>query len=104
MITQYGMSEEFGMMALETQSNVYLGGDTALMASDESAARVDKLVAQTIASAYRKAKAILETNMDKLHEISKYLLEKDTISGKEFMDILGTPKQALPEPVPVVTE
>lgn len=94
MITQYGMSDTFGMMALETQSNIYLGGDTALMASDESAAEIDKQVAGIIADAYEKAKNILSENIDKLHEISEYLIEQETITGKEFMDVLNQPAPA----------
>lgn len=94
MITQYGMSDTFGMMALETQSNIYLGGDTALMASDESAAEIDKQVAGIIADAYEEAKNILSENIDKLHEISEYLIEQETITGKEFMDVLNQPAPA----------
>lgn len=88
MITQYGMSDTFGMMALETKSNIYLGGDTSLMASEESAAEIDRQVAGIISSAYEKAKNILSENINKLHEISEYLLERETITGKEFMDLL----------------
>lgn len=88
MVTRYGMSDEFGMMALETVDNPYLGGDASLIVSAETAAKVDKVVMEIINAAHTKAKKILEDNIDVLHTAAKYLLEKETISGEEFMDIL----------------
>ena len=89
MITRYGMSKEFGMVALETVTNQYLGGDTALACSAETASKIDQEVVETVASAHDKAVAILRENMDKLHELSHYLLERETITGEEFMAILN---------------
>ena len=88
MVTRYGMSDEFGMMALETVNNPYLGGDATLTVSAETAAQVDKVVMNIINEAHEKARKILEDNINKLHAAAKYLLEKETISGDEFMDIL----------------
>lgn len=88
MVTRYGMSDEFGMMALETVNNPYLGGDSSLTVSSDTASKVDMVVKSIIDEAYEKAKNILEENMDSLHAAAKYLLEKETISGDEFMDIL----------------
>lgn len=89
MVTRYGMSEEFDMMALETVNNQYLGGDTSLMCSPEASAKIDKEVLSIIKSAHNKARQILEENIDKLHELSEFLLEKETITGEEFMEILN---------------
>ena len=89
MVTRWGMSEEFGMMALETQTNQYLGGDTSLMCSDETSSRVDAEVLKIIKTAHEKAKELLLANMDKLREISNYLLEMETITGEQFMEILN---------------
>ncbi|MDR4947603.1 ATP-dependent zinc metalloprotease FtsH [Neobacillus cucumis] len=88
MVTRFGMSEEFDMMALETVNNPYLGGDTSLMVSAETAARVDAEILKIIKSCHQNAIDILEKNKDKLHELTKYLLEKETITGDEFMSIL----------------
>lgn len=88
MVTRYGMSDEFGMMALETVDNPYLGGDASLTVSAETAAKVDRVVMEIISSAHARAKKILEDNIEVLHTAAKYLLEKETISGDEFMDIL----------------
>lgn len=90
MVTRYGMSEEFGMMALETVNNPYLGGDTSLLVSAETASRIDDEILKIIKSAHERAKQILEENKSKLHELTKYLLEKETISGEEFMKILNS--------------
>lgn len=90
MVTRFGMSEEFGMMALETMNNQYLGGDTSLLVSSETAARIDTVVERILKSSYQQACNILEENMDKLHELAKYLLEKETITGEEFMKILNS--------------
>lgn len=89
MVTRYGMSEDFSMMALETVSNQYLGGDATLACSAETAAKVDAEVLKIIKESYKKAIDILNENKDKLHELAKYLWEKETISGDEFMEILN---------------
>ena len=89
MITRYGMSEEFGMVALETVTNQYLGGDTSLACSNETAAKIDKAVVALVKEAHDKAYRILQENRDKLDEIAAHLLEKETITGQEFMDILN---------------
>jgi len=88
MVTRLGMSDKFDMMALETVTNKYLGGDASLMCSEETSAKVDEEVLNIIKSAHNKAIEILKENMTKLHELAKYLLEKETITGEEFMDIL----------------
>ena len=92
MITRLGMSDTFGMMALETQSGQYVTGDAMLVCSDQTAARIDVEVKQIIASCYERAMQILSDNKDKLHELAKILLEKETITGIEFMAALA-PKQ-----------
>ena len=89
MVTRLGMSETFDMTALETVSNQYLGGDAALACSAETATKIDKEVVEIIRTAHEKAIGILKDNMDKLHELAKYLLEKETITGDEFMSILN---------------
>ncbi|MCM2532380.1 AAA family ATPase [Neobacillus pocheonensis] len=88
MVTRFGMSEEFDMMALETVNNPYLGGDTSLMVLAKTASKVDSEILKIIKSCHQKAIRILEDNKDKLHELTKYLLEKETITGEEFMSIL----------------
>ena len=88
MITRYGMSEEFGMVALETVTNQYLGGDASLACSNETAAKIDAAVVALVKEAYDKAYGILRENEGKLDEIAAYLLEKETITGEEFMHIL----------------
>ena len=88
MITRYGMSEEFGMVALETVSNQYLGGDAALACSNETAARIDAAVIALVKEAYETAEKLLLENREALDEIAAYLLEKETITGEEFMKIL----------------
>ena len=88
MITRYGMSDTFGMMALETVNNPYLSNDASLTCSGETASKVDAEVKDLIGSAHDKALKILEENKEKLHELAKYLLEKETITGEEFMEIL----------------
>lgn len=89
MITRLGMSDTFGMMALETVNNQYLGGDASLACSEQTAAKIDGEVRELIGQCYEKAKEILSANMPKLHELAKYLLEKETITGEEFMEILN---------------
>lgn len=88
MITRYGMSDEFGMVALETVNNQYLGGDTTLACSNETATRIDAAVIAMVKEAHDKAYQIISSHKDKLDEISAYLLEKETITGEEFMEIL----------------
>lgn len=90
MVTRYGMSETFGMMALETLNNPYLGGDTSLLVSNETATKIDEEVLKIIKSSYDRAKQILLDNIKKLHEIAKYLYEKETITGEEFMALLAS--------------
>ncbi len=89
MVTRLGMSKTFDMMALETQQNQYLGGDTALICSNDTAAKVDEEVLALIKAAHEKAINILKDNMDALHQLAQYLLEKETITGDEFMKILN---------------
>ena len=89
MITRYGMSDEFGMVAMETVENAYLGGDTSLSCSAETQARIDTLVVSIIKEQYQKAAQILNENRAKLDELAKYLYEKETITGEEFMNILN---------------
>ena len=89
MVTRYGMSKDFDMVALETVSNQYLGGDTSLACSAETAAEIDRQVVALVKEQHGKALKILEDNLDKLHEISRYLYEKETITGEEFMQILN---------------
>ncbi len=89
MITRLGMSDTFGMMALETQSGQYLSGDANLVCSDQTAARIDVEVKQIIAQCYERAMQILTDNKEKLHELAKILLEKETITGIEFMAVLA---------------
>lgn len=90
-ITRYGMSE-FGMVAMESLNNVYLGGDTSMSCSQETAAKIDDLVVVLVQKQYEKAKNLLNSHMDKLHEISKFLYEHETITGEEFMEILNRPQ------------
>lgn len=89
MVTRYGMSSQFGMVALETVNNQYLGGDTSMVCAPETARMVDEEVIRIVGEQYDKAMAILKENAAKLNEISAYLLERETISGEEFMEILN---------------
>lgn len=93
MITRFGMSPTFGMTALETVNNQYLGGDTSLACSPETAARVDQEVITLIQQAHDEAVQILKDNLAKLHELAKYLYEKETITGEQFMYILNKPAE-----------
>lgn len=94
MVARLGMSEEFDMMALETINNQYLGGDASLTCSAETSTKIDAEVLAIIKAAHAKARDILETNKEKLHELSAFLLEKETITGAEFMEILnGKPQE-----------
>ena len=89
MITRFGMNEEFGMVAFETVTNQYLGGDTSLACSESTAAQIDEKVVEAVRKQYDKAEQLLKDNMPKLHELAKYLYEKETITGDEFMEILN---------------
>ena len=88
MITRYGMSDEFGMVAMENVTNQYLGGDTTLACSPETQARIDKAVSDLIKTQHEKARRLLEEHRKKLDELAKYLYEKETITGEQFMGIL----------------
>ena len=88
MITQYGMSDDFGMVALETVQNQYLGGDASLACSPETQTKIDQEVVDLVEKQHDKAKKLLQDNKSKLDEIAKYLYERETITGEEFMDIL----------------
>lgn len=88
MITRYGMSDEFGMVAMENVTNQYLGGDTTLACSPETQARIDKAVSNLIKTQHEKARRLLEEHRKKLDELAKYLYEKETIMGEQFMEIL----------------
>ncbi len=87
MVTRYGMTDEFDMVALETVTNQYLGGDTSLACAPETARRIDEAVIKIVRDQHEKAYKILKDNMNKLHEIAEYLLERETITGEEFMEI-----------------
>ncbi len=88
MVARFGMTEEFDMVAMETVSNQYLGGDTSLACSDETATLIDKKVVAIVKEQHEKAKRLLTEHSSKLHEIAKFLYEKETITGEEFMEIL----------------
>lgn len=88
MVSRYGMSDKYGMMALETVNNAYLGGDTTLACSPETASDIDSEVREIIESAFNKAKDIIKSNRAKMDELAGFLLEKETITGEEFMEIL----------------
>lgn len=88
MVTRYGMSDQFGMVALETVNNQYLGGDTSMVCAPETAKAVDDEVIAIVKEQYQKALGILKSHAAKLNELSEYLLERETITGEEFMEIL----------------
>ena len=88
MISRFGMSDEFGFVAFETVSNQYLGGDAALACSPETQARIDRKVTEMVDTQYQKAMDLLKTNEEKLHQLAQYLYEHETITGREFMEIL----------------
>ena len=90
MITRFGMDTSFGMVAFETISNQYLGGDSSLACSPTTSAKIDDLVIKLVQTQYKKAEQLLKDNIDKLHEISKYLHDKETITGEEFMTLLNS--------------
>ena len=89
MITRYGMSDEFDMVALETVTNQYMGGDTSLVCAADTAAKIDDMVVQIVRQQHEKALRLLRDNEAKLHELAQYLYEKETITGEEFMEILN---------------
>ena len=95
MISRYGMSDEFDMVAMESMSNPYLGGDSSLSCSFETQTLLDKKVVELVRRQHEKAYKILEDNIEKLHELAKYLYEHETITGEEFMKILNDPPKAL---------
>ena len=95
MISRYGMSEDFDMVAMESMSNQYLGGDASLSCSFETQTLLDKKVVELVRTQHEKAYQILKDNIDKLHELAKYLFEHETITGEEFMKILNAPAPAL---------
>jgi cell division protease FtsH len=97
MITRYGMSDEFGMVAMEQLTNQYLGGDTTLACSAETANHIDAVVRNLINTQYHKAYHILKDNTNQLHALAKYLYEHETITGDEFMDILRKTEAELPQ-------
>ena len=100
MVAQLGMSDQFGMTALETVNNRYLSGDASLVCSNETATLIDKEVMAIIKNAHAEARKILEDNAQLLHEEAEYLLQKETITGEEFMEIFSRHQQlkALPQP------
>ena len=104
MVTRYGMSSQFGMVALETVNNQYLGGDTSMVCSPETARLVDEEVVNIVKQQYDKAMQILKDNAAKLNEISAYLLERETITGEEFMEILKAGKETEEDSAPVSQE
>lgn len=96
MVTRYGMSDKYDMMALETVSNAYLGGDTTLACSADTAADIDREVLALIRQAHEKARSIITANRPAMDEAAAYLLDKETITGEEFMAILAKYRKALP--------
>ena len=100
MITQYGMSEQFSMVALQTSSNKYLGGDSSLACSEQTSADIDRLVVEMVQKQHDKALQLLRDNEAKLHELASYLYEKETITGEEFMTILRSSSLDLEEITP----
>ena len=95
MITRFGMSDSFGMVALETVTNKYLGGDTSLACSESTAGKVDEMVVAVVKKQFEKARNLIQENISKLHELAKFLYEKETITGDEFMDILNRKPEEL---------
>ena len=95
MITRYGMTDEFDMVAMESMNNQYLGGDSSLSCSFETQTLLDKKVVELVRRQHEKAYKILEDNIEKLHELAKYLYEHETITGEEFMKILNDPPRVL---------
>ena len=94
MITRYGMSDEFGMVAMETVSNQYLGGDTSLACSPDTATAIDRQVVDVVRAQHDKAVSLLKNNMASLNRVAEYLYREETITGEQFMSLL----RGLPEP------
>ena len=94
MVSQFGMTDEFGMVAFETVSNQYLGGDSSLTCSPETQTKLDQKVMEIVESQRQKAMTILEENQDKLHRLAQYLYDHETINGQEFMTILDQSETA----------
>jgi cell division protease FtsH len=94
MVTQYGMSDEFGMMGLESLQNAYLDGRNVFTASEASGAGVDREISRIIAQCHEKALSLLEENRERLSAVAEFLIEKETITGLEFMEILRDKKSA----------
>lgn len=92
LISRFGMSEAFGMVAFEQVHNAYLGGDTSMACADQTAAEIDRMVVELVRRQYEKARQLLSDNMDKLHALSKYLYDHETITGEEFMKLMEQPK------------
>ena len=88
MITRYGMSSEFGMVAMETETNKYLGGDTSLSCAEETQREIDRQVVELVKKQHEKALDIIKADRDKLDELAAFLYEKETITGEQFMEIL----------------
>ena len=103
MITRFGMSDEFDMVAMENVTNQYLGGDSSLSCSFETQTMIDKKVVELVRTQHEKAYKILKDNIGKLHELAKYLFENETITGEEFMKILSTPLPQIQEPQAIET-
>ena len=95
MMSRYGMSDDFDLVAMESMSNQYLGGDASLSCSFETQTLLDKKVVELVRRQHEKAYKILQDNIDKLHELAKFLFEHETITGEEFMKILNTPTPAI---------
>ncbi len=89
MITRYGMTDDFDMVALETVRNQYLGGDASLACAQDTASKIDGRVVEIVKAAHQKAYKILKENETQLHKLAAYLLEKETITGEEFMSLLN---------------
>lgn len=92
LISRFGMSEAFGMVAFEQVRNAYLGGDASMACADQTAAEIDRMVVELVRRQYEKARQLLSDNMDKLHALSKYLYDHETITGEEFMKLMEQPK------------
>ena len=88
MVTRYGMTDQFGMVALETVTGQYMGGDASLTCAPETSARIDQMVVDTVKDQHEKALALLQSHEAKLHELARFLNEKETITGEEFMELL----------------
>ena len=96
MVTRMGMSDNFGMMALDTVNNPYLGGDASTACSSDTSSKVDEEVRQIIRTCHEKARSILTEHKDKLDELTEFLIEKETITGKQFLDMMNVEADELP--------